>query len=57
MKVKEEILATLWQIEKQLVKAAVKAQEEPDIEAQGKQLVKLDEKLIHIIQDIEELIY
>ena len=57
MKVKEEILATLWQIEKQLVKAAVKAQEEPDIEAQGKQLAKLDEKLIHIIQDIEELIY
>ncbi len=57
MKNKEEILATLWQIEKQLVKAAVKTKEEPGLEAPGKKLCKLDEQLIYIIQDIEELIY
>ena len=57
MKEKEEIINTLWQIEKQLVKAAVKAKEEPGLEAPGEKLAKLDEQLIYIIQDIEELIY
>ena len=57
MKNKEEILATLWQIEKQLVAVALRAQEENGIEAQGKKLAKLDEKLINIIQKIEEATY
>lgn len=57
MKNKEEILATLWQIEKQLVAVALKAQKEESIEAQGKKLAKLDERLINIIAEIEELIY
>ena len=57
MKNKEAILATLWQIEKQLVGVALRAQEENGIEAQGKKLAKLDEKLINIIQEIEEATY
>ena len=50
---KEAILSELWQIEKQLVRIAVRAQEENGLETQGKQLAKLDEKLINIIQEIE----
>lgn len=57
MKNKEAILATLWQIEKQLVGVALRAQKESGIEAQGKKLAKLDEKLINIIQEIEEATY
>lgn len=57
MKNKEAILATLWQIEKQLVGVALRAKEENGIEAQGKKLAKLDEKLINIIQEIEEATY
>ncbi len=57
MKKKEEILAALLQLEKQLVRAAVKAKEEPGLEEPSKKLAKLDEQLIYIIQDIEELIY
>ena len=57
MKNKENILATLWQIEKQLVGVALRAQEEKSIELQGKKLAKLDEKLINIIQEIEEATY
>lgn len=57
MKNKEAILSELWQIEKQLVGVALRAQEENGIEAQGKKLAKLDEKLINIIQEIEEATY
>lgn len=57
MKNKENILATLWQIEKQLVGVALRAQEEKSIELQGKKLAKLDEKIINIIQEIEEATY
>lgn len=57
MKNKEAILATLWQIEKQLVGVALRAKEEKSIELQGKKLAKLDERLINIIQEIEEATY
>ena len=57
MKNKEAILSELWQIEKQLVGVALRAQEENGIEEQGKKLAKLDEKLINIIQEIEEATY
>ena len=57
MKNKEAILSELWQIEKQLVGVALRAQEEKSIELQGKNLAKLDEKIINIIQEIEEATY
>ena len=54
---KEAILSELWQIEKQLVRIAVRAQEENGLETQGKALSKLDERLINIISEIEEAPY
>ena len=54
---KEAILSELWQIEKQLVRIAVRAQEENGLETQGKALSKLDGRLINIISEIEEAPY
>ena len=54
---KEAILSELWQIEKQLVRIAVRAQEENGLETQGKALSKLDGRLINIISEIEEVTY